>query len=120
MTLEELNAIERRAAAASPGPWKHESFQSGTEYVHMRNASSKDGPRIFGPDRSEQDGHVGVHMFLHNVPAFLALTGETEEQLEREKRANAEFIAHAREDIPKLVDDVKRLRWRLSRHEPVA
>lgn len=110
MTSDELDAIERRAAAATRGPWRHDSFPSGTEYVHMRNASSKDGPRILGPDHSDQDGHVGAHMSLHNVPAFEALTGETEGQLEREKCANAEFIAHAREDVPRLVAEVRRLR----------
>lgn len=109
----DLQAIEKRLAAATPGPWKHESFPSGTEYVHMRNASCKDGPRISGPDHSDQDGHVGAHMNLYNVAAFAALTGETEEKLVQEKRANAEFIAHAREDVELLLQEVRRLRGEL-------
>lgn len=111
----DLDAIEKRLAEATPGPWKHESFPSGSEYVHMRNASGKEGPRIMGPDHSDQDGHVGAHMFLYNVAAFAALTGEHEKMLEQEKWGNAEFIAHAREDVELLVLEVRRLRKELSK-----
>lgn len=117
MTQAELDEIERRASAATSGPWRHESFPSGTEYVHMRLASGKDGPRVFGPDHSDQDGHIGAHMSLHNVPAFAALTGETEDELHREKAENAEFIAHAREDVPRLLAEVLRLRALLESKE---
>lgn len=110
MDEKRLAQIEVRAAAATPGPWRHESFPSGTEYVHMRNASSKDGPRVFGPDKSDQDGHIGAHMTLCNVPAFQVLTGETEQQLDAEKRANAAFIARSRQDVVDLVAEVRRLR----------
>ena len=109
----DLSEIEARAAAATPGPWEHMSYPSGTEYVHMRHASGRSGPRIMGPDHSDQDGHVGAHMNLYNVSAFTALTGETEIMLEREKTANAEFVAHAREDVPRLVAEVRRLRLKL-------
>lgn len=56
-------------------------------------------------------------MFLGNMAAFVALTGETEEGLEREKAANAEFIAHAREDVPNLIAEVLRMRERLQTYE---
>jgi hypothetical protein len=108
-----LDHIEALAADATPGPWRHDSFGSGTEYVHMRQASGKGGPRIMGPDHSDQDGHVGAHMYLHNVPAFSVLTGESEVRLEREKTANAAFIAVAREAVPLLVAEVRRLRRKL-------
>jgi len=114
MTRKELDEIERRASAATSGPWQHESFPSGTEYVHMRFASGKRGPAIFGPDKSDQDGHVGAHMNLYNVPAFRTLTSETEEDLHREKAANAEFIAHAREDVPRLLAEVHALQAKLA------
>lgn len=110
MTDLELAAIENRLGSASPGPWKHESYGSGTEYVHMRHASCKDGPTVFGPDKSDQDGHVGAHMHLYNVAAFLALTGEDEAKMVREKHANAEFIAHSRQDVEDLLLEVRRLR----------
>lgn len=86
----------------TPGPWRLECYQSGTVYVHMRNASGKSGPRIMGPDHSDQDGHVGAHMFLHNVPAFKALTGETEADLEAERLANGKLIAAAPEMLAAL------------------
>jgi hypothetical protein len=111
----DLGAIEKRLSEATAGPWKHESYPSGSEYVHMRFASCKDGLRVFGPDKSDQDGHVGAHMNLYNVPAFAALTGETADQLEKEKWANAEFIAHAREDVELLVGEVRRLRTELAK-----
>lgn len=110
MDSKRLTEIEARLKAATPGPWLHESFPSGTEYVHMRNASGKNGAPVKGPDHSDQDGHVGAHMNLYNVPAFNALTGETEEQLVREKFANAEFIAHSRKDVEDLLAEVRRLR----------
>ena len=113
MTNAELDAIEKRMAEASPGPWTHDSYPSGTEYVHMRHASGKSGPRIMGPDGTDQDGHVGAHMSLYNVPAFVALTGEQEEKLVLEKWGNAEFIAHSRQDVPALVAEVRRLKAQL-------
>lgn len=113
MTEDRLKEIEALAALATPGPWKSISYGSGTEYVHMRHASAKDGPAILGPDQSDQDGHVGAHMNLYNVPAFRALTGETEEALIQEKRMNARFIANARQDVPDLVAEVRRLQGAL-------
>lgn len=114
MAALDLSAIEKRLVEATAGPWLHESFESGTEYVHMRYASCKNGQRVFGPDKSDQDGHVGAHMHLYNVPAFAALTGETTEHLTKEKWANAEFIAHSRQDVELLVLEVHRLRAELA------
>ena len=90
----------------TPGPWTVEMFPSGSVYIHMRKASGKNGPAIFGPDFSDQDGHVGAHTFLHNVSAFKALTGETEEQLHEERVANAYLIAAA----PDLLEALKGLK----------
>ena len=89
----------------TPGPWRVEIYQSSTVYIHMRNASGKSGPAIMGPDFTDQDGHVGAHTFLHNIAAFKALTGETEEDLYAERIANACLIAAA----PKLLGALKRL-----------
>lgn len=112
MTHEELERIKVRTARATRGPWEHISFGSGTEYVKMRNASGKNGGAIIGPDHSDQDGHVGAHMFLFNVPAFQVLTGESEDALVREKSANAEFIANSRQDVDGLLAEVERC-WEL-------
>lgn len=89
-----------RAGKASEGPWKHESFQSGSEYVGMRNALPG---RPFNPDHSDANGYMGAHMFLYNAPKFK----ESYELLKVEKNNNAEFIAHARTDVPELARRLK-------------
>jgi hypothetical protein len=75
LNAEELEAIRKRAEAATPGPW----FDSETVYV----VSNVRGDSIeWGAD-------------------FIA---ETQEQ------SDAEFIANAREDVPKLLVEIERLR----------
>jgi hypothetical protein len=74
LNAEELEAIRKRAEAATQGPW----FDSETVYV-VSNVSG---------DSIEWDAD------------FIA---ETQEQ------SDAEFIAHAREDVPKLLAEIERL-----------
>lgn len=71
MTDEELKAIEERANAATPGPWR--GFDTGV----------LSGPRwVVGNEESRQ---------FYNL-------------------ADGRFIAHAREDVPALIAEVRRLR----------
>jgi hypothetical protein len=79
LNAEEIEAIRKRAEAATPGPW----FDSETVYV-VSNVSG---------DSIEWDAD------------FIA---ETQEQ------SDAEFIAYAREDVPKLLAEIARLQTRLS------
>jgi hypothetical protein len=84
-----LQEIKEREAKATPGPW---------EYL----------PGEFNYD-DEAENHPGS---IHQVE-----TGDNrgwwiaaiEELFEGQTLANADFIAHAREDIPALVAEVERL-----------
>jgi hypothetical protein len=83
MEAEQLDAIEERANAATPGPWLPYS----------------------------EERWCGV------------VTGERGEEVEvmvgqAVSEADAEFVAHAREDVPALVTEVRRLSGYLSPFQP--
>ncbi|MBR8661186.1 ead/Ea22-like family protein [Brevibacillus sp. NL20B1] len=75
LTPEELAAIRERAEKATPGPWR------------WSNAKVLNGKYDFVPQGS----------YLADT---LIMFGDTYENGEHD----AEFIAHAREDIPRLLD----------------
>ena len=80
---ERLNEIERRCTEASPGPW--------LSFV---------GPAIGGPDFiriSDQDDEPDMYVDRDGKPA---------------SPADLDFIAHARQDLPLLLAEVRRLRER--------
>ncbi len=76
----DLEAIEARANAATPGPW-----------------ISKYGLNVVSPDKR------GICCNSHSSN----IDGETHQL---ENHANIEFIAHARADIPALLAEIRRLR----------
>jgi hypothetical protein len=80
---EDLDAIEQRAAAASQGPWR--SYVEGRDHWGGDNSI-----RVGGVDH-EPDMYVS----RDTVPASIA---------------DQDFIAHARQDIPRLLAEVRRLR----------
>jgi hypothetical protein len=90
---DELEEIERRAAAASPAPW--ESFV-------FPNPNDDDFIRIGGVDDSQPDMYVQHYLGagVVQVPG-----------------ADLDFIAHARQDIPRLVAEVRRLKANTERGE---
>lgn len=75
-----LDAIEAREKAATPGPWCTDSWEiyQGTEYEP--GLSMWIGETCRGTSSPEQD------------------------------RADAEFVAHARTDVPAMADEIRRLR----------
>ena len=82
ITDADLDAIERRCLGASPAPW--ESF------VEERDRFSGDSfIRVGGG--SEPD----MYLSRDNTPA---------------SAADLDFIANARQDIPRLLDEVRRVR----------
>jgi hypothetical protein len=86
MSDAELDAIAARAAAASTGPWQ--------SFVEGRDHSSGDNfIRVGGLDDHEPDMYVS----RDNAPASIA---------------DQDFIAHARQDVPRLLAEVRRLRER--------
>jgi hypothetical protein len=88
---DDLDAIEQRASLASPAPWE--------AFVEDRDHTSGDTfIRIGGLDVSQPDMYVcqyGVG------PSPVEVSD-----------ADLDFIAHARQDVPRLVAEIKRLRSR--------
>ncbi len=93
----DLDAIERRAAAATPGPWFSEAADHSQErWVSTRETEARIGYRgwqgLAAANGCEDDPVAG---------ALVA-------------RCNAAFIAHARADVPALIAEVRRLRAALA------
>ena len=81
LTPADLAAMRARAEAATEGPWK------------------QCGGSIIPPD--ELQGH-----FEHDPPDWIEWRSPEYPRW----LADAEFIAHARDDLPRLLDEVERLR----------
>ena len=85
LTKERLAEIEARCEAATPGPWEWDD-----EAECMRHGSK---PVMMAMWYYDKCGEVVVSLDVYD--------------------ADAEFTAHARQDIPALLDEVKRLREQL-------
>jgi hypothetical protein len=87
MTNEELNEIKLRYEATTIAPWvsfiEGRDNESGSSFIMTGIAK---GDNIWGETRGED----------------IYLTGATD--------ADMDFIAHARQDIPNLLAEIKRLR----------
>jgi hypothetical protein len=86
LTDAELDAIKARVVAASKAPWQ--SFVEGRDHTSGDNFI-----RVGGLDDDEPDMYVS----RDTGPASVA---------------DQDFIAHARQDIPRLLAEVRRLRDR--------
>jgi hypothetical protein len=84
----ELDEIEQRAAAASPAPW--EAFIEGRDHT-----AGDDFIRIGGFDDAQPDMYIQHYLGASSV---------------RVPATDLDFIAHARQDIPRLVAEIRRLR----------
>ena len=85
LTEQELSEIEARCDAASPGPW--------VSYVEGRDHTSGSSFIMTGaPERRGED---------------IELTGAT--------ARDQDFIASARQDVPRLIAEVRRLRRLLAK-----
>lgn len=82
----ELSAIQKRAEAASAGPWR--------SIVEGRDQPSGDSFIMVGLD----DGQADMYVFRDRRPAAAA---------------DLDFIAAARQDIPRLIAKLRRLRGEL-------
>ena len=96
MTNEELKAIIDRTLAAMPGPWqwtqgdKHMMILE-QDWKRMGKRPSEAGEvMICGATKCEACAARGAHCFCP-------------------RKEDAEFIAHAREDIPELLKEITRL-----------
>jgi hypothetical protein len=90
MTPEELQEIQERCDRATPDPWQSyiegRDCESGSSFIMTGIAP---GENIWSESRSED----------------IYLTGAT--------NADQDFVAHARQDIPRLVAEVQRLQQQL-------
>jgi len=101
MTPAELDAIEARAKAATPGPWVPVDDFCADGYAYRSEPHPEDCPC-----RGYSIGET--HQSDTRLPIYAPLG----DYLKRDHRTfdNAEFIAHARHDIPALIAEVRRLR----------
>ena len=94
----QLDEIDARAAAAAPGPWERHHV-----YVYVGGPDGYGNVCAFGEPRASTT--VGYTPLGYGSP-----------DLDRQA-ANATFVAHAREDVPALVAEVRRLRARVAELE---
>ena len=117
LTDAELEAIERRCAEASPGPWIAQilgSLEEAKILGRFRWAQPDPG---FGPWPITPHTEVGVVWRANKMrkpddtPLRIGLPGVVEVTA-----PDAEFIANARADVPRLVNEIRRLRALLAEH----
>ena len=117
LTDAELEAIERRCAEASPGPWIAQilgSLEEAKILGRFRWAQPDPG---FGPWPITPQTEVVVVWRANKLrkpddtPLRIGLPGVVEVTA-----PDAEFIANARADVPRLVNEIRRLRALLAEH----
>lgn len=100
LTDDQLAEIRKRADAATPGPWEWWYDDDGVWAVSL--GQERQCAEIFGP-------HV-----------YVSLNGALQIYLGAESRTGCmaegdeEFIAHARADVPALLDEIARLKAELT------
>ena len=93
MKKEQLEEIRKRCEAATPGPW---------------TSSRKDiDSYTSNPDEPEYGTQHVVYVYLQDDEPRFPLFGNN-------ARNNAEFIAHARQDIPALLDALNEAEGRIT------
>lgn len=98
ITDQELDAIEALCNAATPGPL--------TVKVHSEDYGMGYGEMTYFVDGFGSDGMLKIGMGNNSETCF-------------KYYSVAQFIAHAREDVLRLVAEVRRLRVELQNAEPV-
>jgi hypothetical protein len=82
MTDTELDAVERRADAATSGPWR----------AYVEGADNDSGDSFIGTDGPD------LYVSYDDWPS------------EQQRAHDLDFIAGARRDVPRLLAEVRRLR----------
>lgn len=100
----DLEPIEQREQQATAGPW-----QNGVNRDSQVLRDDHMGQVVAMRQQGTQRIGLGICRTWHpdHIVSYVGLSRQ-------ETIANAEFIAHARQDIPALVVEVKRLRARLA------
>ncbi|SBT39021.1 hypothetical protein [Micromonospora auratinigra] len=102
LTEDELAAIEERAAAATPGPWHVRLLDDD----HAANLVAVGTTPDTGRDSRWPKFAAGELVAATLVQFPHRYVDCADERWDE----NALFIAHAREDIPRLVAEIRRLR----------
>lgn len=92
LTQAQLDEIEARWNATSKGPWR----------------TDRDAFRVLSKKAARRKAPPGYPIFV--VAQCLMCCGQVTPHNYEEMHANARAIAHAREDVPKLVAEVRRLK----------
>jgi hypothetical protein len=99
---EDLDEIERRVKGATPGPWFTRILSD--EYASAITAVRTKPPRLNDPPGYYFDPTEVVSITYLDNPAYA--TRDV-----REVDRNASVIAHARIDLLRLIEEVRRLRF---------
>lgn len=99
LSAARVEEIEARANAASAGPWESRETDDGHKVT------------LYGPGE-----YSGNHESHHEWHCDHMLWGEVDAEAAQfaEAQADADFIAHARTDIPDLLAEVRRLQGELA------
>jgi hypothetical protein len=91
-----IKEVEERVKAATPGPWKIDDFMPDTDFAEKI---------VWSPNKEAWDEDDDSF----NTIATFPVTGAYGYGCDPNQRIDAEFITHARTDIPKLLEAVKLL-----------
>ncbi|MEU8218274.1 hypothetical protein AB0C47_21225 [Micromonospora taraxaci] len=108
MTEQELAEIEEIANAATPGPWYVRQLDD--DFAMSLVAVSTIPDTGLGERWPDFDHHEIVAATLVQQPRYVDVTDERWDE-------NAQFIASARQNIPRLIAEVRRLRHLLTGNE---
>jgi hypothetical protein len=135
LTNAELNEIEKRANAATPGPWAWEDVRLDSDDLkdYEQDPNRKDlehpladddilrsscGLGFLDPNGSRLGNDNQVRSTTHETdePAVYSVGGSM-----LFRPGTGMFIAHARTDVPRLIDEIRRLQVELASYaEPLA
>jgi hypothetical protein len=103
LTDEELEAIRQRADATTPGPW-FVRYLDDDYAANLVAVSTVDDPGDEGPRWPDFDGRdlIAGTLVQHPIP-YVGIEDTRWDE-------NAQFIAHARTDVPRLLDEIHDLR----------
>lgn len=97
----DLEAVEARCAAASPGPWEPVLFNEGL----WNECMGISGTNPYGHNRIET---LAQNQWFSHGP-------EDEDRATESCYANIRLMAHARTDLPAAIEEIKKLRAEVDR-----
>jgi hypothetical protein len=97
----ELDAIASRASSSTPGPWFVRFLDDDWAMNLVAVATAAESAAREG--QLPLDAGLIVAATLIQHPQFVNISDELWDE-------NAEFIAHARTDVPRLIAEIRRLR----------